>query len=386
MKNVVESGEADNARNAHARFASREAAVLALWNSPRQREAYEWFTVESANLRAAYRWAADRGDLDTASAIATYAAFLGMWLEQYEPVGWGEELIEPARTAQHRRLAQLYVVAAQCFATGRTDDAIGYADTALMAIDSGRSDEVPYEFEASLSGGPYITKGEPEKWVALCRRMIERWPGAHPDALARLVIALTVAGHDDEAMEASEGLITAEPSDNPRVASLALLAYGYARRDADPVAAHDAFRKGLSIARDSGNRQMESNLAVMLSRLAVIGDNPMEVFDNLEPAIRNHYDSGSFSLLPQPLAILTIALDRLGRYEPAATISKFAATAFTTAAFSEIGSTINHLRELLGGEAYETLARTGENMTSAAMATCALDQIDQAHAGLAHGG
>ena len=70
---------ADEARTAHARyFAGREADILALWDSPRQREAYDWFTTELANLRTAFRWAADHGDLDDAAAIATYAGFLGL--------------------------------------------------------------------------------------------------------------------------------------------------------------------------------------------------------------------------------------------------------------------------------------------------------------------
>ena len=33
---------------------------MALWDSPRQREAYDWFTLELANLRTAFRWAADQ--------------------------------------------------------------------------------------------------------------------------------------------------------------------------------------------------------------------------------------------------------------------------------------------------------------------------------------
>ena len=42
-------------RGAHARyFAGRETDVMALWDSPHQREAYEWFTVEFANLRTAF--------------------------------------------------------------------------------------------------------------------------------------------------------------------------------------------------------------------------------------------------------------------------------------------------------------------------------------------
>ena len=47
----------DLTRNAHARyFAERETDVLAVWDSPRQREAYTWLSVELANLRAAFRW------------------------------------------------------------------------------------------------------------------------------------------------------------------------------------------------------------------------------------------------------------------------------------------------------------------------------------------
>ena len=76
---LVARGEASEARAAHARhFAEREADILALWDSPRQREAYDWFTAELANLRTAFRWAADHGDLDVAATIATYAGFLGL--------------------------------------------------------------------------------------------------------------------------------------------------------------------------------------------------------------------------------------------------------------------------------------------------------------------
>ena len=75
---LVAGGEASEIRAAHSRyFAGREADILALWDSPRQREAYDWFTVELANLRTAFRWAADHGDLDVAATIATYAGLLG---------------------------------------------------------------------------------------------------------------------------------------------------------------------------------------------------------------------------------------------------------------------------------------------------------------------
>ena len=126
---LVASGAATEARAAHARyFAQRESDILALWDSPRQREAYTWFTTELANLRTAFRWAADHGDLDVAAAIATYAALLGPLVENYEPIAWAEELIEPARAVDHPRLAFLYVMASQCYATGRIEAAVGYSD------------------------------------------------------------------------------------------------------------------------------------------------------------------------------------------------------------------------------------------------------------------
>ena len=142
---LVASGEASEVRTAHARyFAGREADILALWDSPRQREAYAWFTTELANLRAAFRWAADHGDLDTAAAIAICATFLGFLVEQYEPVAWAEELIEPARAVDHRRLAQLYVMARSATRAGRVDDGGRLPRRQPAVIDSGRFDELPF--------------------------------------------------------------------------------------------------------------------------------------------------------------------------------------------------------------------------------------------------
>ncbi|MCW2687913.1 MAG: Cyclase, partial [Mycobacterium sp.] len=331
---LVDSGSVDEVRSAHARyFASRESDILALWDGPQQRESYEWFTTELPNLRAAFRWAADRNDLDTAVAIAFSAAFLGFWVEQFEAVAWCEELVEPARAVEHQRLAQLYAMATQCYAAGRLDDAFGYADAGRQAIDSGRFEPVPYALE-SWMGGPYIWTGALEKWLDLCRNMIARGRGTHCFTQANLVIALTFIGSVDDALAASENLVaTADATDNPAVICYALVAYGYPRRDMDPAGAYEGFRRGLTVARDSGNRQLESHLAANASFVAGFHGDPVDAFDLLTTAIRTHYDSGSFSLMMTPMAILATVLDRLRHYEPAATISGFAGTPFTRSSF-----------------------------------------------------
>jgi predicted ATPase len=374
-------GTATEARDAHARdFAGREADILALWNSARQREAYTWFTVELANLRAAFRWAADQRDLDAAAAIATYAAFLGLWVENYEPIAWAEELIEPAGAADHPRLAFLYVMASLCWNSGRVEAAVRYSDAAQPVIASGRH-EVPFSLESAL-GGAYLAIGQPQRMVDWYRAQLARGRDTHAFTRAGLVLALTAAGSGEEARAAANGLIeVAGATNNPYVLSSALFVHAYAFRDADPAAALDAARRGLVIARDSGNRRTETLLAATLSRLEAEHGDPLAALDYNGLVIRTYHDAGNITGVRGGLAVLVPLFDRLGRYEPAATMAGFAMVSpHTATVVPEISSVVGHLREVLGDLAYQSLSRAGEEMTTAAMVTYAYDHIDQARA------
>jgi predicted ATPase len=374
-------GVADEVRAAHSRyFAGREADIMALWDSPRQREAYDWFTIELANLRTAFRWATDHGDLDVAATIATYAGWLGYLVENYEPITWAEELIEPARAVDHPRLATLYAIAAQCWVVGRIEEAVGYADAGQTVIATG-GDAVPYGVEGAL-GGVYVTIGQPERWVEWCRAQLARGRDTHTLTWAALVLALTVAGAGEEARAAANGLIdAAEATHNPCVLAYALHVYGSAFRGADPVRALEALRRGVVIVQDSGNRLAESQLATVLSRLESEHGDPLAALDHITLAIRNYHDSGNVGLIRFALATLAVFLDRVGHYEPAATIAGFAFSPLTA---SQLSRVITHLRDVLGDQTYESLARKGETMTTAATATYAYDQIDQARTELEH--
>ena len=158
---LAQEGSANDARTAHARyFAAREDDVLALWDSPRQREAYTWFGMELANLRAAFNWATDNGDLDTAAAVATYASFLGVILEIREPFAWGRSASFPSR----RRLTTLGWRNCMCSHPGVTRRAtrgrgqptreqLGQRSTA------GATSQVPFDFECAM-GGFYAAIGQ----------------------------------------------------------------------------------------------------------------------------------------------------------------------------------------------------------------------------------
>jgi hypothetical protein len=109
----------------------------------------------------------------------------------------------------------------------------------------------------------------------------------------------------DDAMAAANGLIdAAEATGNPYVLSWALLAYGLAVYDADPVRSLAALRRGLMIAQDSGNRAEQSHLATNLCRFGAEHGDPLAAFDYFTVAIGNYHDSGNTYMIRGPRGFL----------------------------------------------------------------------------------
>jgi hypothetical protein len=219
-----------------------------------------------------------------------------------------------------------------------------------------------------------------------CRAQLARRRDSPVYMRAWLVRALSLAGSGGEAMDCADGLIeAAEATGNPALLAWALGAYGAAFGDVDSVGALNALGRGLVIAQDSGNRMFASVLALFLARLEAEHGDTLAALDHLTLAIRNYHNAGDTTTIRVPLAILAVLFDRLGRYEPAATIAGFAFSPMT-AALREFTTARTHLREVLGEATYESLAHKGETMTTAAMATYAYDQIDQAREELEYPG
>ena len=61
---------------------------------------------------------------------------------------------------------------------------------------------------------------------------------------------------------------------------------------------------------------------------------------------------------------------------------RFRFSPLIAASFRELETATAHLRDVLGDQTYESLAREGETMTTAGLVTYAYDQIDQARAEL----
>ena len=134
------------------------------------------------------------------------------------------------------------------------------------------------------------------------------------------MLSLANADAYDEAMTIADGLLqAADATQNPQIKALALNAYAWAHRGADPAAAYEIFRRAMKIAHDSGNRSV-GHRSVRLSRLAASHGDPIEALDYMVSAARGYQDTGSFLLITGTMAMIAILFDRLGHYETAAMI------------------------------------------------------------------
>ena len=275
----------------------------------------------------------------------------------------------------------LYVIASLCYTTGRIEAAVRYADAGQIVL--GRSRDAPPGGTEAVLGMSYLVSGQPERMAELCRAQLARRRDTPVHIRSFLVIALAAAGCGGEARDSADGLIeAAEATGNPHVLAWALFAHDVAFRDADPVGALSALGRGLVIAQDSGNRTIASGLANNLARLEAKQGDTVSAFDHLTLAIRNFHNAGDTTMIRVPLAFLAVLFDRLGRYEPAATVAGFALSPMAATGVPRITTAITHLRDVLGEATYESLAGKGETMTTAAIVTYAYDQIDQARAEL----
>ena len=100
-------------------------------------------------------------------------------------------------------------------------------------------------------------------------------------------------------------------------------------------------------------------------------------------AIRNYHDSGNTTMIRAvagyPRRLFSTGSDATNRRPPSPDSRSIPSP---QSAIPEINTAITHLRDVLGDQTYESLARKGETMTTAAMVTYAYDQIDQARAEL----
>jgi predicted ATPase/class 3 adenylate cyclase len=394
---LVAAGEGEAIRDAHAQhYAAQAVDLLQHWDGPRQREAYAWLQAEFANLRGAFRWSVTRDDLDCAATIAVVASIVAYWMGRYEPVGWAEELLASAEAQEHRLLPALYEMASLCgHSPGRSGQSILYAEAVRELCDDPRyGPNAEYLGRVTLGHG-YIFATDStdaledpsataypaaEPLIALCERALRQLPDDHWVFIrSSLVSALVLGGRAAEAAALASTIIgPAEASGNPASLGMALFVKGMAFFDLDLARGEEAVRRAWAITQDSGTRMLETHTSSYLARIEYDHGDPLAALDRFTRSLLASHERGATLITAPTLTFLTVLLDRLGCYEAAATIAGSVIGTFTVHIIGDFSKSIAHLRERLGDERFQNLARQGRAMDPTAMERYALEQIDQA--------
>ena len=200
-------------RDAHAAFFAAQAERhWQLWDGPRYREAVDWFEDELDDLRAGFRWAAERGQLEVATSLAAHSAMLGQSLQAFEPVGWCEELLGAATDADVRQLPRLYTAASLCLFRDRPDDALRYVRSAVAQEAHGGYDAFPHGLSRFREANTLHFIGDLDGALAIFSDLAAQPGPSHVRGACGQGWILVGLGRDAEAIVVVEEALTAADS------------------------------------------------------------------------------------------------------------------------------------------------------------------------------
>jgi DNA-binding CsgD family transcriptional regulator len=338
---LAEASGLEGMRDRHAAyFAVNAAAHWDRWNGPGWRDTVDWVNAELGNLRSAFRWSMQRGDLTVATDIAAHAALIGFSIELFETVAWAEEAVAAAAAAAVPRLPRLCTAAGYACFVGRAAAAAAHAHRAveLESISGYDGCEPGYATFVEALGQVYC--GHLDRYVELTGSVATQYGASRGYGLASYVDGLQASGRVPEALELVDASIAAARDlGNPYWVAYALWIAGLALSKADPKRALVRWDEGVEHVRRHGVHFFDAFLARDAARLHASdgeADRALALFDT---AIRAAHQAGNVPQLIITLASVPALLERLGRTESALVL---------LGALSRQPSAFHHVPELTG--------------------------------------
>ncbi len=336
---LADAGEREGARDAHAaHFGCRAVKEWEGWNGPGWRDAVEWVELELDNLRAGYRWSAQRGEVEVATDIAAHAALMGFSAQLFETVAWAEDLLDAAASADVPRLPRLYTAAGYACFAGRPDAARRNAHraTELEAVDRYDPCEPGYSMFIEALGQVYC--GDLDRYMELTGEVAQRYGAERGYGLASYVDGLQSAGRVEEALALTEqSVAAARKLGNPYWIAYALWIAGMAFSRSDSRRALAAWDEGIAFVREQRVNFFEGFLARDAARLHTSDGEPEAALVLFSDAIASFQRAGNVPQLIITLASVPALFERLERFEAAATL---------LGAMSRHESSFHHVPEL----------------------------------------
>jgi tetratricopeptide (TPR) repeat protein len=367
-------------RDRHARyFAEQVQQRWTTWDTPDQRLALDWVEAEFANLRSGFYWAADNGDIVTATKIAAHTAMFCQSLQRYEPVGWAEELLAAATTADVAQLPRLYTAASYCSQIGRPDTGLEYARRAVELDRDPKFDPLDPRWAEILETLAHHNAGNAHMATPILRELAARTGLQRVIGLAIQAWALAGSGRREEArLLAGDAVTAARQHGNPFWISMALAGYGRAFADIDADKAAHAFREALECAHRNHIAFHEAIVVPDLARLEVAYgdvDGGLVLYDQ---ALDATHRAGSHTQVGLALGHLACALRDLRRDQIAATIFGSSTRYPSIWAVPSLPEIVGQLRDELGQAVFDHCVAAGAAMDTSDAVRYARQQIRRA--------
>jgi predicted ATPase len=378
---LAAAGEAEPARRRHAEFFVRDSdAHFRIWRSPRQGDAHRWLEREIDNLRAAFRWAVERADINAAARIASNIGEMGRNCLREEAASWFAEIVADARKARHPRLAVLLTWAASsAWAFGRLGEARRYGEEAISLAGNPEFDRLVWAYGDLAFSAAY--EGDVERALALVQA------GAAQEAdqedrmcLAHVPYFMAISGRRQEARAAADDIVAkVEAAGLPLAIMMAFLGIGHAFADTDAGAAIAAFERVTAIARSSANRMYENVAIPLIAALQARDGDITSALSNFRTMFSAWHGVAEALLVSHGIGGLIVLFERLGRCNAAALLHGMLSRMLPSNPFvEELPASLVRLRDALGNPAFDDLTRRGAAMDLHEAIEYAQEQIEKA--------
>ena len=373
-------------RDRHAaHFGEEASARYGHWNGPGWRDAVDWVEIELDNLRSAFRWSVERGQLEVATDVAAHAALMGFSVQLFETVAWAEELLPAATDADVRRLPRLYAAAGYACFVGRAEAAAASAHRATELETHSRYDTCAPGYATFIEALGEVYCGHLDRYVQLTGK-VAALPGAASQAygIAAYLDGLQSAGRVDEAVELTDSAVAAARElGNPYWIAYTLWIVGLAFSKVDSARALLAWDEGVGVVREHRVKFFEGFIGRDAARLHASEGEPEAALALLGPAIESFQQAGSVAQLIITLASVPALFERIGRLDAAATL--LGAISREQASFHHVPELVDlgpRLTALLGEERSRQFTSAGTELDLNDAAVYAREQIELARRAL----
>ena len=376
-------------RDRHAAHFATEAALRwERWNGPGWPDEVAWVQAELANLRAAFRWSVECGQVEVATDVAAHAALMGFSVELFETIGWAEALLEEAARADVRRLPRLYAAAGYACFVGRAAAATANAHRATELESRGGYESCEPGYATFIEALGQVYCGNLDRYIELTREVAALPGPGQAYGIAAYLDGLQSAGRVGEALELTEAAVEAARNlANPYWVAYTSWIVGLAWSKADAQRALETWDEAMAYIDEHEVRFFEGFMARDAALLHT-SDGQLEAALTLfGSSIEAFLRAGAVAQLMITLASLPALFERLDR--PAVVGTVLGAMAREPASFHHVPSLADlgeRLRETLGDEKPARWAATGAAMDLHDTAAYALNQIDVARQALAVAG